>query len=309
MSSMVRSLESTPTSSSSVATITGLGPMYLEFTDVRNTTVCGSSVISWKYVGDNSYTMYLEVTGALSSDELALLLHTWSGNLTELNTFEWTVALPAGAYEAVIFFDKVTQFFLSQTFYVADSADHTCLGGSSGSSAASIGSSSTASTSSTFSTSSGNTTHVAPVEGSTHSKLPRGAIAGVVVGITAFFGLLSGIFFLLHRYRSRRDASGVFFKRRHSDTTTNSAVDITSLAVMEALEENAVSITGGAAASPEPVAVDHFPLQRDVHAHRNLYHDTQPSSSKCPSPKSSRSAQSIYFVPSDPFSDPLPHTK
>ena len=118
-----------------------------------------------------------------------------------------------------------------------------------------------------------------------------------------------GIFFLLHRYRSRRDASGVFFKRRYSDTTTNSAVDITSLAVMEALEENAVSITGEAAASPEPVAVDHFPQQRDVHAHRNLYHDTQPSGAKSPSPNSSRSARSNYSVPSDPFSDPLPYNK
>ena len=172
-----------PTHSSTSAQPSSTGSTFLAFTGTPNTTVCSSDTLSWEYAGDISYTLALGVTndgvdGASSGKLVTQLLHTFDGDLSTQNFYKWSpVSLPAGAYAAVVSIAEVSQLFYSQTFYVADSDDHTCLGSSSSSSGSPTSTSSTASTT-TGVPDSGNT----GVAATSSKGLSGGGIAGVKIG-------------------------------------------------------------------------------------------------------------------------------
>ena len=210
-----------PTQSSTSVDPSSTDSAFLAFTSTPNASVCGSDLLSWEYAGNISNTLALGVTndgvdGASSGKLVTQLLHTFDGSISTVNSYKWSpVSLPAGAYAAVISISETSQLFYSQTFYVADSDDHTCLGSSSSSSnSATTTSSTTALLPFTSSAGSGSTD--LPTESAMRAGTPRGVIASIVVGVTALFVVLSGAFFILFRHRpSCANVFGAVFKRKH----------------------------------------------------------------------------------------------
>ena len=76
---------------------------------------------------------------------------------------------------------------------------------------------------------------------------------GIVVGVVALLGVLGGIVFLLRHHRLRTNVSGALIEYRRPDTRADSVVDITSLAVLEELEEIAPSTAAGLRKGKRPV--------------------------------------------------------
>ena len=299
-----------PPLTSSTSTATDTDPVFFEFTNVQNTSVCGTGLFTWVYFGNYSSSLALSVTNAGEQGNGSLitqLLYTQSDGLNATETFDWApVTVPAGAYAAVMSIFEVPQPFYSKTFNVVDGGNHTCLN-SSGSTTTlfSKGFTNVMTVTPTMINSGGTTS---PTERAARSRLPNGAIAGIVVGVAVLLGILLGVFFLIRYQRSRTDTSKPNAYTRE-DGRISSGVDITSLAVLEKLAENdpSIALDVGKAErrrSPEPIAVDHFLQQRDKHAHRDLHRDTQPSSIRNPSRDSSYSDRTTFSAASDPFADP-----
>ena len=306
---------SEPPLTSSTSTVPDADTVFFEFTNVQNTSVCGTDLFTWIYFGNISSSLALSVTNDGVAGEqgngslITQLLYTQSDGLYATETFDWApVTVPAGAYTAVMSIFEVPKLFYSGTFYVVDSGNHTCLN-SSGSTTTLSGSGFTtfrAMTVSPTMINSGGTT--SPTEGAARSRLPNGAIAGIIVGIAVLLGILLGVFFLIRYQRSRTDTSKTIAYKRE-DGRIESGVDITSLAVLEKLAEHdpSIALDVGKAErrrSPEPIAVDHFLQQCDKHAHRDLHRDTQPSSIRSSSRDSSYSDHTTFSAASDPFADP-----
>lgn len=206
-----------PTPSIPITTApTGTSAPFLVFEDIQNTTVCGENAISWEYAGDQSFTLALAVTNEgvdgvdPSAQPITVILEVDTNGLNTSNTFQWSpVKLPVGAYVAAISIPEPDVLYISPTFYVFNSSDHSCLSSSPSTTTSLTGSSTTA----TMSPSQTNTGTALPVEGAVSKGLSGGGIAGIVIGMLALVGLCGALLVLLRRCRSRTSASSALFGR------------------------------------------------------------------------------------------------
>lgn len=206
-----------PTPSIPITTApTGTSAPFLVFEDIQNTTVCGENAISWEYAGDQDFTLALAVTNKgvdgvdPSAQPITMILEVDTDGLNTSNTYQWSpVKLPMGAYVAAISIPEPDMLYISPTFYVFNSSDHSCLSSSPSTTTSLTGSSTTA----TMSPSQTNTGTALPVEGAVSKGLSGGSIAGIVIGILALVGLVGALLVLLRRCRSRTAASSALFGR------------------------------------------------------------------------------------------------